>query len=223
MLEAALPPKKKKGLGERIFFGIVGPNELDVVQPYRPYYPRFNLFPAKALPPFWTVAVGAAVGGGLLVGGLVLFFNSLIDDSANKAAELERELAFQKNMHALVEKADLQKNEAAAQLQLFKSVDDRLFRWSNALDIFRCLTPADTRLTSLKGDSAGQILAEGQSRDLTSIGYLMLNLRASGLFYKPKLFTSELSDVGGQKLFQFTLSTELLNPASVSLPVGGPP
>jgi hypothetical protein len=73
-------------------------------------------------------------------------------------------------------------------------------------------------LTSLKGDSTGQFFVNGNSHDLTSIGYLMLNMRGSGLFYKPKLHTSETEEILGKDFYKFTLSSEILNPASSSIP-----
>lgn len=218
-IAARLPLKRKKQLSERAFLWIVGSNELDVVQRHSPYYPDFNLIPRKPLPTFLVVAIGSLVLGGFIALTAFLILNSLVSDTEIKFEELKREIAFQQALQKMIEKADQRKVVAESQLQLFKAVQERLFSWSNALDVFRCLTPCDVRLTSLKADNAGQVLADGQSYDLSSIGFLMLNLRGSGLFYKPKLYTSQLEEVGNRKIFRFTLSSELLNPVAVLVPL----
>ncbi|HBN08687.1 MAG TPA: hypothetical protein DD435_08580 [Cyanobacteria bacterium UBA8530] len=221
------PQKKKSDPVKRVFLGVVGKSELDVIKSYSSYYPRFDLVPLKPLPTFLHVGVTSLVLGGAI--GLIAFMvlNSLITDTQFKAEELKSEIAIQRLRASKLAKAEESKVMAEAQLKLFKVVDNRLFKWSSALDIFRCLTPYDVRLTSLTADSTGQLLADGQSNDLASIGFLMLNLRGSGLFFKPKLFTSVREDVRGRKVYRFTFSSELLNPASVSIEIpqkklGGP-
>lgn len=209
---------KKKNTTERVFLKIVGANEDEKISTYAPYYPRFNLKPAKPLPTLMavgavsvTVAIAAAFTARIVL-------ETQVNDTKFKAEELQREIESEQQMVKLIEQVNNQRKEAEGQLNLFQNVDDRLFRWSNAMDTFRCLVPSNLRLTSLKGDSDGQFFINGQSEDLGSIGYLMLNMRGSGLFYKPKLHTSEEDQVLDQSFYKFTLSSEILNPASASIP-----
>lgn len=209
---------KKKNTTERVFLKVVGANEDERISTYAPYYPRFNLKPAKPLPTLMavgavslTVAFAAAFTARIVLEGQVT-------DTQFKSLALENEIKADQEMTKILQQIANQRKEAESQLALFQDVDERLFRWSNAVDTFRCLVPPNLRLTSLKGDSDGQFFINGQSQDLGSIGFLMLNMRGSGLFYKPKLHTSEEEKVLDRNFYKFTLSSEILNPASASIP-----